>query len=200
MTRDDFLDGLRDDWRRTPLDLLQVKALTTRRHVWVGFLNLLSLVGVIAAPLLGLTFLWRAIAMQDAIAAVGALALFVAAPALWLEYVEGRRTRNMRYDDTPRGVLLQARQQLAFSRRLQLGCRMCAVTLATGAVAVLVLGLIDQSSARRAFVIATVWGGTAAATWLWGLWRRRRIDREAAICEALLGELDAEEGPDPGEA
>jgi hypothetical protein len=200
MTRDDFLDGLRDDWRRAPVDLSQVRRLTERRHYWTGLLSLLSLAGALVAPALGLWFVWRAIALQDAIAAVGALALFVSAPALWLEYVEGRRTRQMRYDDTPRGVLLQARQQLAFSRRLQLGCRMCAIILGTGAVVLLALGLVDPASARRAFVTASAWGGTAAGVWLWGIWRRRRIERESAQCEALLGDLDAEEGPDPGES
>jgi MFS family permease len=200
MTRDDFLEGLRDDWRRAPVDLSQIRALTTRRQLWVGLLNLLSLAGALVAPALGLWFVWRAIALQDAIAAIGALALFVAAPALWLEYVEGRRTRKMRYDDTPRGVLLQARQQLAFSRRMQLGCRMCAIILGTGAAALLLLGLIDAGSARRAFVTASAWGVTAAGTWMWGVWRRRRIERESAQCEALLGDLDAEEGPDPGES
>lgn len=193
MTRDDFLDGLRDDWRRTPVDLSQIRVQALRRRLWSALLNLVSLSGTIGALLLGGLFAWNAYSESDPIAAVGAIALFVSAPVLLLEYVEGRRTRKMRYDDTPQGVLQQARQQLAFSRGLQRGCRWCAFILGGGAFALVVIGLLDPSLARRAFVTAATWGGTAAAVWLWHIWRRRRLDREMAECEALLGDLGGED-------
>lgn len=196
MTRDDFLDGLRDDWRRTPVDLSRISAATMRRRIWSALVNLVSLTGTAGALLLGLWFAWFAFAERDPIAAVGAVALFVSAPVLWLEYLEGRRTRSMRYDDTPQGVLLQARQQIAFARGLQRGCRWCAFILGGGALALVAIGLADPDSARRAFATAATWGGTAGAVWLWYLWRRRRNERELAACEALLGDLGAEEAPD----
>ena len=189
MTSDDFLAGLRADWRHNPVDLTRIRGMTLRRRLWHWLVNLVSLAGAAGSVLLGLLFAWRAFALPDPIAGVGAVALFVSTPVLLLEYVEGRRTRKVRYDDTLQGVLLQARQQLAFSRGLQRGCRLCAIILGGGALALVVIGLLDPDLARRAFLTALAWGGTAAAVWLWYLWRRRRLDREAAQCERLLAEI-----------
>ena len=193
MTSDDFLAGLRDGWHQVPVDLERVRRLTLRRRLWQVIRGPISLAGTVCAFLLALWFGWRAFVLDDPLSAVGGIALFVTAPVLLLEYFEGRRSNRVRYDDTPHGVLLQARRQLDFSRRLQLGCRLAALILGSAAVAAFLLGELGASSPRRAFTTALTWGVTAGAVWLWAMWRRRRLDREAATCERLLAEIGGEE-------
>jgi hypothetical protein len=89
-------------------------------------------------------------------------------------------------------MLLQARRQLELSRRMQRGCHASALILGSAALAALVLGLLEATSPRRAFTTAMTWGVTAALTWLWAIWRRSRLDREAAECDRLLAEMGGE--------
>ena len=194
MTSDDFIAGLRADWRHQPIDLARIRSTTLRRRLWQELFLLVSLAGTVGALLLGLWFVWRAFTERDALTAVGAVALLVSVPVLLLEYIEGRRSNRTRYDETPQGVLEQARRQLEFSKGLQRGCRLSSLILGSAAVAALLLGLFGASEAPRAFTTAATWGGTAAALWLWGAWRRRRLDREAARCEQLLAEIGSEDG------
>ena len=191
MTRDDFLAGLRADWRGEPLDPARIRLRTDRRRMLIGFYGALGLVGSLGALLLGLWFGWRAWADRDPIVAVAAVALLVSAPVLLAEYLEWRRERDVRYGDTPRDVLLQARKQLEFSRRLQSGCRWCALILGSGAAAVLALMVTGVSADAAGWRVVAAWSAAAALVWGWSRWRYGRLERERAQCERLIAELYA---------
>ena len=193
MMHDDFLAELRADWRRPTVDLERMRRLSERRRRLAVLYDLLSLAGTLGVAPLALWFAWRAFSQADPITAVGAVALLVAAPLLVLEYVERRRERRIRYDDTPRGVLLQARDQARFAQRQLRGCRWTAIILGLAALAVLLIAWSGRASFEVAIPIAGSWGLAAALLWLWQMWRAARVAREARYCERLLSELEAPE-------
>ena len=187
---DDFFAELRADWRRPSVDLERLRRQNQRRRRLAAFYDLLSLVGALGIAPLALWFAWRAIDALDPISAVGALALLVAAPLMVLEFVELRRARRIRYDDTPRGVLLQARDQALHARRQMRGCRWTAAILGLAALAVLLIALSGNASFAAVLPIAGAWGFAAVSLWAWQMLKSARAEREAEICEALLRELD----------
>lgn len=193
MPTDDFLQSLRADWRRPAIDVDRMRRLTKRRQRLAYWSTALNLAGLVAAVLLCGWFGYRAIIGADPVLAVAAAAFFVSLPIILVEFAEARRASRMRYDDTPRGVLLQARQQVDWSRRLLRGCRWSAGILAISAAAVFLLIAGGLTHDRASPTIAAVWAGTAVAAWLWQAWRARRLAAEAEACDRLLAELsDAE--------
>ena len=185
---DDFFAELRADWRRPSVDLERLRRQNQRRRRLAAFYDLLSLVGALGVAPLALWFAWRAIVALDPISAVGALALLVAAPLMVLEYVELRRARRIRYDDTPRGVLLQARDQALHARRQMRGCRWTAAILGLAALAVLLIALSGNASFAAVLPIAGAWGFAAVSLWAWQILKSARAEREAEICEVLLNQ------------
>ncbi len=197
MPTDDFLQSLRADWRRPAIDVDRLCRLTKRRQRLAGRSRALNLAGVGAALLFCGWFGYNAAAGGDPVMAVAAAAFFVSLPIILLDYAESRRDLRVRYDDSPRGVLLQARQHLDWSRRFLRGCRWSAAILAASAAAVLLLIAGGLTQVRPSLLIAAVWAGTAVLVWLWQAWRARRLAAEAEACNGLLAELrDAER---PGE-
>lgn len=193
MPTDDFLQTLRTDWRSPAIDVDRMRRLTERRQRLANWSRALNLVGVGVALLFGGWFAYRAATGGDPVLVVGAAAFFVALPIILIEYAETRRILRVRYDDTPRGVLLQARQHVDWLRRMLRGCRWSAMILAVSAVAVLLLIAGGLTDLRASPFISVVWATTAALAWLWQAWRARRLAGEAEACESLLAELsDAE--------
>lgn len=189
MPTDDFLQSLRADWRGPAIDLDRMRRLTKRRQRLAHWSRALNLAGMGAAPLLCGWFGYRAIAGGDPVLAVAAAAFFVSVPIVLLEYAEARRELRVRYDDTPRGILLQARQHVDWLRRFLRGCRWSAAILAASAVAVVLLIAGGLANLRTSPLIAAVWAGTAVFAWLWQARRARRLAAEAEACDTLLAEL-----------
>lgn len=189
MSGDDFLDTLRADWRRPQVDLERMRRLTARRQRLQSLVYVLTPVGALACLLLGLWLGWNAAVSGEAILAIGAAALLIAAPLLLVELVELRRARRIRYGDTPRGVLEQADQQVRHARKALRGYRWSASILAVAAAMVVVTRLAGWSSDPAAFPIALTWLGVAASTWAFQVWRAGRLAREAQRCERLIAEL-----------
>lgn len=193
MTSDDFLSELRADWQRTPVDLEQMRRRAARHRRFAAFYHLFGVVGVVTAVVLGAGFAIEAAQLRDPLMAVAAAAFLVSVPLFVVELVEGRRDRRLRYDDTQRGVLLQARQQVRFSRRLLRGGRWSAMILASAAAIVMLLVLAGRAELEVALPIVSVWAAAALLVWTWQAWRAPRLDREAKRCDRLLAELDAAE-------
>src|SRR5688500_5872770 len=133
MTNDDFLTGLRADWRQPRVDLGRIKRLTERRRRRARLLQAVNLLGAAAAALLVLWFAYRAVEARDALPAVGAAAFLASLPLIMLEYLTSRRDLRVQYDDTPRGVLLQARHHAEMARRLLRSGRWAATILMASA-------------------------------------------------------------------
>jgi hypothetical protein len=93
-------------------------------------------------------------------------------------------------DDRPAGVLRQARQQVAVSRRWLRGCRLSALLLWASAAAALVLQEAGLATGRGTSLLAGIWAGTALLVWLWQAWRERRLAVEAERYDQLLAEFD----------
>ena len=193
MSGDDFLDALRADWRRPSVDLERMRRLTARRQRLQSVVRALTPVGALACGLLGLLLGWQAVTSGEAVLAVGAAALLIAAPLLLVELTEIRRASRIRYDDTPRGVLEQAAEQIHYARKALRGYRWSASILAAAAVIVVAIRLAGWSSDPAAFPIAATWIAVAALTWAAQVWRAGRLAREAQRCEQLLVQLDEAE-------
>lgn len=188
MTNDDFLDVLRDDWRRQGVDLARVRRLTERRRHAV-FVSLGSKLGGAALSLLfGGWFAWRAAVEGDAVYAVGALALFVALPAILVDYVAARRLTRVGREDTPFGLIAHARDQAEGTRRLLRGFRVAATILLVSSGALLLLAAAGRATPAVALAIASIWSVTALGVWLWQIHRGRRLAAEVVLCDALLAE------------
>jgi hypothetical protein len=193
MSGDDFLDALRADWRRPSVDLERMRRLTARRQRLQSLVRTLTPVGALACGLLGIWLGWRAATTGEAIFWVSAAALLVAAPLLLIELAEARRASRIRFDDTPRGVLEQAGQQVLYACKALRGYRWSASILAAAAVIVAVLRLAGWSSDPAAYAIALTWIVVAGLAWAVQVWRAGRLAREAERCERLLAELDGTE-------
>src|SRR5688500_9394579 len=136
----------------------------------------MSLAGMLGIALLGGWYAWSAVKTANPVLAVGAAAFLAAAPLLLLELAERRRERRVRYEATPRGVLVQARDQMRFARRQLRGCRWTAAILGTAALAVLLISWSGRASWSVVLPIAAAWGLAAGLLWVWQLWRAGKVD------------------------
>jgi hypothetical protein len=191
MTNDDFLAGLRADWRRQPIDIGGLAARVERRRRRARLALLWHLVSLIAFLAFAVVFAIGFVRTGEALFGLAALAFAMAAPGGLFEILDARRTARVRYDDTPGGVLRQARDQAEAARVQLRGCRWAALLLAGAGLAAIALAWAGWAEADTALLIAVAWMGAAAVAWLWQLWRNRRLNREIARCAALLSELEA---------
>lgn len=186
---DDFLDSLRADWREQAPDLAAIGRRGERRRKLARLSMLVSFSTALLAILLAGWFGYRAAVSGDAVTMLGAAGLLVAVPLLILEAIDKRRGLSLRYDSTPKGVLLEARHRAATARRLLAGFRWSAAILLACAAAAWVLAAGGYAERGEALLLTGVWGGTAFGVWLWQMWRSRRLAAEIACSDRLLEEL-----------
>lgn len=204
---DDFLDKLRADWRRDGPDSAQasqgrpdlaaIGRRGARRRRLARLSMLASLATAFVAILLAGWFGYRAAATGDAVIMLGAAGLLFAVPLLIVEAIDKSRSLSLRYDSTPRGVLLEARHRAATARRFLVGFRLSAAILLACAAASWVLAAAGYADRGEALFLTGVWAGTALGVWLWQMWRDRRLAAEIACGDRLLAELAGAEGDDP---
>ncbi len=196
MMTDEYLDTLRADWRGEAPDLVAMRRDGERRRRLMRLSMLLSLstavLAVVAAGWLG----YRAAATGDAVSMLGAAGLLIAVPLLIVEAIDKRQSLSLRYDSTPKGVLLEARHRAVTARRLLVGFRWSAVILLACAAAAWVLAAGGYADRGKALFLTGVWAGTAFGVWLWQLWRSRRLAAQIACSDRMLAELAEAEDED----
>jgi hypothetical protein len=193
MTTDDFVDSLRADWLRQGVDLDRITRLVVQRQVRAKRVARMNMACAGAVLLFGAWFAYRALVMRDALYALGGAALLVALPLILAEYLSSRRNAIVRIDDTPSGILLQARHQAETSRRLLRGCRAAATILLVCTVSVLGLFVLGLAPRGIAASLALLWGAAALAAWLWQSVRGRRLAAEIMRYDQFLAEfIDAD--------
>jgi hypothetical protein len=158
---------------------------------------LASLATAFLAILLASWFGYRAATTGDAVIMLGAAGLLVAVPLLIVEAIDKSRSLALRYDSTPKGVLLEARHWAVTARRFLAGFRWSAVILLACAAGAWTLVGAGHADRGEAVFLTGVWGGTALGVWLWQMWRDRRLAAEIACGDRLLAELAGAEGDDP---
>ncbi|MGE3147428.1 MAG: hypothetical protein AB7K35_17810 [Pseudorhodoplanes sp.] len=189
MTNDDFLRGLRADWRRQTIDVRGLAASVEARQRRGGFVMAFNMLGVAALIGLMTVFAFEAIRREDALSGVAAFAFMLATPAALFELLDFRRQSRLRYDASPAGVLRQARDQATFARRQLRSCRVAALLLIGAGLAA--WALVPAGLARRdtVLIITLIWAATALLSWLWQHWRDRRLVAEIAGYDRLQTEL-----------
>jgi hypothetical protein len=190
MTNDDFLGELRADWQRQAIDVkglaTRISARKRRAQLVIGF----NLAGVAALTLLATWFSFVALREGNALFGVGALAMFVAVPVTLFEMLDFRRANRLRYEDSPTGLLAQARHQAVVTRRHLRSCRLAALLLIGAALAA--WALVPAGLARFDIVLSVtaIWAATAFLTWAWQIWRDGRLVAEIAGYDRLRGDYE----------
>lgn len=197
MTGDGFLDALRADWGRQSVDLDHIRRQVAQRRVSARRAAWTNIGGGLLVLLFGAWFAYQALAAGDAVYAIGAAAMLLALPLILAEYAAARRSMTVRIDDTPAGVVRQARDQAGTSLRLLRGCRAGAMILLACAVTVMGLAALGLAEHTLATLLAPVWGGSALIMWFWQSWRGRRLADEIERCDRILAEFSEAEREAP---
>ncbi|MGQ0659313.1 hypothetical protein [Sphingosinicella sp.] len=190
MTNDDFLDDLRADWRRQTVDVSGLAARVAARQRRAGLVTAGNALAIATMAILACLFGSAAIRQGDALLGVAAIAFLLAAPAVLFEMLDFRRATRLRYDDSPAGVLRQARDQAMFSRRRLRSARIAALLLVGAGLAAWALVPAGLAHRDTVIVITSGWAAAALLSWLWQFWRDRRLVETIAGYDRLRAELD----------
>jgi len=191
VTNDEYFASLRRDWLRDPPSrdtITRGFAHHRRWALWSAAGNLLGAIVVLAACV------WvarMAFAGHDTLLDISALAFAVAVPVILFGLVALRRRLRLVYDQTSLGLLRQTRDRVETMRRMLVGARWCAAILAAAAMAVGLLAATAHASPSSAFLLIPLWSGTAAAVWLWQIWRARDLANRVAHLDAIIAEFES---------
>ncbi len=190
MTNDDFLASLRADWRRQAINVSNLAARVEARRRRAGLVMACNIVGVAVLAAFALVFGYLAIRYADALYGVAGFAFLFAVPPTLFELLDFGRARRLRYDDSPAGVLRQARDQAIFARRQLRSARIAALLLTHAGFAAWALVLAGLAHRETVVPITLGWAAAAMLTWLWQHWRDGRLVTEIAGYDRLQGDLD----------
>lgn len=188
MTNDDFLSQLRADWQCQTIDVDGLAARVEARRRRAGMVLAGNAITAVGMPILALAFGVAAIRLGDALFGVAALAFLLGTFASFFEMLEQRRAVRLRYDDSPAGLLRQARDQAVSARRRLRGCRIAALLLIGAGLAAWALVPAGLANRDTVLVISLVWAGTAMLSWAWQYWRDRSLVSEIAAYDAIQGD------------
>lgn len=191
MTNDESLSGLQADWQRQSLDLAMMKKLTQRRRRLIYMALVARPVAAVILFLLAGWFAYRAIANDDLLDALAAIAMIGAIPIVAIEYFQTRREMSGGIGHTPRDVVIEGRKTAELSRRLLWGCRWNAAIFLACATAVLGFAAVGLVKSGEALALASIWSATALLIVFWEFWRIRKINAEIDRCDQLLSEFRA---------
>jgi hypothetical protein len=198
---DDFIRSLKSDWQSQDIDAGKVLR-RLRRSRWVPHIVLGAEVLVLTLSfLVGLWFAWAAVhhEQHNLLFAVSAGVLLLTAPALGVASVMARR-RSLAWDvETPASLLsVGIRRAESSLRAIRIGRWHIAII----AVFVVTLWILEASGVIQAIDFLTIYTVICVAlsvvSWLWMVWRERRVRSEHAACARLLETLqvDSESNPE----
>lgn len=189
MTNDDFLGRLRSDWRRQTIDVSDLAARVAARQRRAGLVTAGNALAIITMAILAFLFGSLAVREGDALFGVAAIAFLLAAPAVLFEALDFRRVSRLRYDESPAGVLRQARDQAGFARRQLRSARIAALLLIGAALAAWALVPAGLAQLDTVAIVTLGWAAAAALSWLWQYRRDRRLIEEIAGYDRLRADL-----------
>lgn len=198
---DEFIRSLRSDWQSQEIDASQVLR-RLRRNRWVPQVVLGAEILVCAlAFLVGLWFAWVAAhhAEHKLLFTLSAGVLLLTAPALCFASVKAR-SPSLAWDvETPESLLNIAIRRAESSLR---AIRIGRWHIATIAVFVMTLWILEAFGFIQAIDFLIIYTiaclAVAVVSWLWMVWRERRVRSEHAACARLLETLqvDTESNPE----
>lgn len=188
MTDDTFLAELRAAWTQQPPGAEQTPRRLAHRRARERLKLLGAAFAVLAYAGLALLFAARAADGGPTVYWLAAIAFALSVPVMLVELVQALRDTRIEYEETPLGLLHEARHRIAAARRALWGCRLAALVLCGSVLGLAAMWAAGEVAGRRALLIGLVWGGVAAATWGWQVRRGRQLAAEAARCERLLAE------------
>ena len=189
---DEFFKELQSNWRGQDVALGDALS-RLRRQRWRPHLALgLELLATAATMGVGVWFASMAITLQSVLFGMSAGILLIAAPALAVAAWLARKDSLHWEDETADSVLVSGiRRADASLKVLRLG-RVHLWLIAAFVAVLWTLELGGLIGARDFLVLYTLMCAATAAFYLpWLAWRERRVKRDRAVCEHLLGELQA---------
>lgn len=197
---DDFIRSLRGDWQSQEYDAVKVLR-RIHRNRWTPHIVLGAemLVGAFAF-LVGLWFAWTAAhdEQHKLLFALSAGVLLLTAPALCVAGAMARRPSLAWDAETPESLLnVGIRRAEASLRAMRIG-RWSIAAIAVFVVTLWIVEALGLIHARNFLVIyTTVCLIVSVGSWLWMMWRERRVHSERAACVRLLAALQVDNGGDP---
>ncbi|MFC3712717.1 hypothetical protein ACFOMD_09060 [Sphingoaurantiacus capsulatus] len=191
MSDDPFLDELRAEWRRHPVDPARLQRQAARRRLR-GQLGLVAgAVGILGYLVIAILFSREALTGGPPVFGLAAIAFTVGVPPLISEFVYAWRDARTEPEQSPEGLLDLARRRIAAARHALWGFRVAAIILAGTVAGLLLLFAIGRASAAETWRLGLCWSLTALGCWLWQMRRGQRLATEAEQCERLLAEYRA---------
>lgn len=197
---DDFIRSLKSDWQSQDIDAGTVLR-RLRRNRWVPHIVLgAEVLGCALAFMAGLWFAWVAAHNEQhkLLFALSAGALLLTAPALCVASVTAR-SRSLAWDvETPESLLsVGIRRAESSLRAIRIGRWHIAII----AVFVMTLWILEAFGLIHAIDFLTIYTvvclAVSVVSWLWMVWRERRVRSEHAACTRLLETLQVDTESDP---
>lgn len=189
MTNDDFLGQLRSDWRRQTINVSDLAAQVAARRRRAGLVMAGNVLAIITMASFAFLFGSVAVRERDALFGIAAVAFLLAAPAVLFEAIDFRRVSHLRYDDSPAGVLRQARDQAGFARRQLRSARIASLLLIGAALAAWALIPAGLAQLGNVAIVTLGWAVAATLSLLWQYRRDRRLTDEIAGYDRLQADL-----------
>ncbi len=188
MSDDPFLDELRAEWRRHPVDPARLQQQAARWR-WRGRLGLVAgALGILFYLVIAVLFSREALDGGPPVFGLAAIAFTIGLPPLISEFVYAWRDAHNEPEASPEGLLDLARRRIAAAHHALWGFRVAAIILGGTVAGLLLLFAIGRAGAGETLRLGLCWSLTALACWLWQAHRRRRLATEAEQCERLLAE------------
>jgi hypothetical protein len=187
---DPFLDRLKTEWRTPDVDIGQLRLRVARRQAWA---RAAPWGNMGSALLLGGLFLWFAVAAidrQDPVFGLGAFAYLVALIAVLVGSVKSLNDRLIERHEAPLAFLRLHRRLVETVRRSLWGARCAATIMMALCVAIWLMAAVGLAQPADAALLSATWGATGILTWIWQMWRRRRLDDEADSCDRMIAALE----------
>jgi divalent metal cation (Fe/Co/Zn/Cd) transporter len=190
---DDFLAGLKNDWRSQDSEFEAVKLRLSRAR-WAARAAIAAEAALtLSGMAVGFWFASIALRNHDLFFGLSAFMLLLVVPLSAVVLLGLRRKLLGDVGETPEYVLhfALARTQVV-DRILKIGLLSAAILLLFVAV-LWVCAFVGWISHRYPLALLSgIWIGASAIAVAWFLWRRRRNDRERAQCRRLLSQFDVE--------
>lgn len=198
---DDFIRTLQADWQSQDHDASEILR-RLHRNRWTPHIVLgAEILACAVALLVGVWFAWVAAHNEQhkLLFALSAGVMLLTAPALCVAGVMARRPSLAWDAETPESLLqIGIRRTESSLRAIRIGRWHIAIIagFVTTLWVVEALGFIHAID----FLIlyTTICLTLSVASWLWMMWREKRVGRERAACVRLLAMLKVEDASDPG--
>jgi amino acid transporter len=130
------------------------------------------------------------IARHGTLVLIAISAFAVALITVVIDLIRLRHYGHLRYDETPRGVLQQAKDRNAAQQRGVDSAGRAAIILAVAALLALIFAVTQWPTYTLALPLGTLWAISSLCVWLWHIRSRHRLVAEWLALDTALREFE----------